>query len=324
LYKIINNKLIINFAKSKFYLYYDKPIFYKMKERKMFELNSHNIDKNKENTVIKKSISLDENLHCFLYIDSPSKNYSDALENNILDCIIDKVSLKNTYWDFSISLENVNAFIKTWNQDKTEKEHANLFIWILENNNFIFSNIWYASAYLVNKKDELVTLTDLEENKQDFWYISNGSLSDKEFIVISTTNILQYLSESDILDGIDNLRDNKHFSQNIAHILNNELINENIALASFQYLNPNAIEEVEENKYLELIKEKYFLFLDTKFVKNIFKLFLTWKHKLLQQSKIVKNIAFVVWISLCIIFLYSTLSSIVWVATNTQEKEMSI
>lgn len=295
-----------------------------MKEKKMFELNSHNIDKNKENTVIKKSISLDENLHCFLYIDSGSKNYSEALENNILDCIIDKISLQNTYWDFSVSLENINAFIKTWNQDKNEKQKANVFIGILENNNFIFSNIWKASAYLINKKDDLVTLTDVDENKDEFGYISNGSLSNKEFIIISTNNILQYLSESDILDGIDNLRDNKHFSQNIVDILQHELLNENIALGTISYINPNAVAEVEENKYIEFIKEKYFLFLDTKFVKNILKLILRGKNKLLQQSKMVKNIAFIAGISLCVLFLYSTVSSIVWVATNTQQKEVNI
>lgn len=289
----------------------------------MFELNSHNIDKNKTNTVIKKSISLDENLHCFLYIDSSSINYSQALENNILDCIIDKISLNNTYWDFSVSLENINAFIKTWNQDKNEKQTANVFIGILENNNFIFSNIWKSSAYLVNKKDDLVTLTDPEENKDEFGYISNGTLSNKEFIIISTNNILQYLSQSDILDGIDNHRDNKHFSQNIADILENELLNENVALGTIQYINPNAIEEVEENKYLEFAKEKYFLLLDTKVVKNICKLALRGKNKLMQQSKMVKNIAFIAGISLCILFLYSTLSGIVNVATTNKQQEQN-
>lgn len=289
----------------------------------MFELNSHTIDKNKTNIVVKKSISLDENLHCFLYIDAPGESYSQALENTILDCIIDKISISNTYWDFSVSLENINSFINTWNQDKTEKQTANVFIGILENNNFIFSNIWKSSAFLVNKKDELVSLTDPEENKDEFSYISNGSLNNKEFIIISTNNILQYLSQSDILDGIDNHRDNRHFSQNIADILNNELLNENVAMATFQYINPDAVEIVEENKYLELMKEKYFLLLDTKVVKNICKMALRGKNKLMQQSKTVKNISFITVISICIIFLYSTLSGIVNVATSSKQQEQT-
>lgn len=290
----------------------------------MFELNSHEINKNKENTVIKKSISLDDKLQCFIYIDSDSQNYADALENNILDCIIDKISKTNTYGDFSVSLENINAFIKTWNQDKTDKLSANIFIGILEENNFIFSNIGKSAAYLINRKEEFVELTDPSENKQEFWYISNGSLSSQEFIIIATTNILDYLTQSDILDGIDSYKDNKHFAQNIADILENEIISENIAFGSVQYINPEAIEVEEDNKYIELIKEKYFLIIDTKFVKNIIKLSLKAKSQLMQQSKTVKNIAFIFGITLCVVFLYSTISGIVSVATNDKQKEVSV
>ena len=40
---------------------------------------------------------------------------------NSLDYIIDKISLTETYEDFSIALENINAFLKTWKID-TDKE----------------------------------------------------------------------------------------------------------------------------------------------------------------------------------------------------------
>jgi hypothetical protein len=66
-----------------------------------------------------------------------------------------------------------------------------------------------------------------------------------------------------------------------------------VALGTIQYINPNAVEEIEENKYIEFAKEKYFLLLDTKVVKNICKLALRGKNKLMQQSKMVKNIAFI-------------------------------
>ena len=54
----------------------------------MFEFSSNYVDKSKQNTVIKKKISLENNLDCFLVIDSMSKNYADTLLNNILDAII--------------------------------------------------------------------------------------------------------------------------------------------------------------------------------------------------------------------------------------------
>ena len=125
----------------------------------MFDLSSKIINKEKQNHIIKKNISLDTNLDCFIHIDSDSKNFSEAFLNKVVDHIIDKISIKNTYWDFSIALENINAFIKAWNIDNTEKQSANVLIWILHNNNFIFSNIGHASAYWINKNQELISLT---------------------------------------------------------------------------------------------------------------------------------------------------------------------
>jgi hypothetical protein len=48
--------------------------------------------------------------------------------NNILDFIIDKISKNNTYNDFSIALESINAFIKTWKQDSDEKIKLDIII----------------------------------------------------------------------------------------------------------------------------------------------------------------------------------------------------
>jgi len=61
--------------------------------------------------------------------------------NNILDFIIDKVSKKNTYNDFSIALENINSFINKWSIDSEEKVNSDIIISILNNNTFLFSNI---------------------------------------------------------------------------------------------------------------------------------------------------------------------------------------
>jgi hypothetical protein len=107
----------------------------------MFELNSKIIDKNKGNTLIKKTISLENNLDCFIHIESKSKNFADSLLNSIVDNILDKISISNTYGDFSTALENINSFIKAWNTDKTDRETASVIISVLNENSFIFSNI---------------------------------------------------------------------------------------------------------------------------------------------------------------------------------------
>lgn len=294
-----------------------------IKRKKMFDLSSKIINKEKQNHIIKKNISLDTHLDCFIHIDSDSKNFSEAFLNKVVDHIIDKISIKNTYWDFSIALENINAFIKAWNIDNTEKQTANVLIWILHNNNFIFSNIGHASAYWINKNQELISLTDHNSNKDRFSDISNWELKNDEVILISSTNILSYLSQSDIIDWIDKNNDINHFTENIYQILNTENLNENIIYSAFKYSNWEE-NEILENKYLKFIQEKYLQVLDTSLMKKVIVFFLKIKDQLIQQSKWVKNIFFILIISVCIIFLYSSLSSIVWVTTNNQEKEVNI
>jgi len=290
----------------------------------MFELNSKIIDKNKGNTLIKKTISLENNLDCFIHIESKSKNFADSLLNSIVDNILDKISISNTYGDFSTALENINSFIKAWNTDKTDRETASVIISVLNENSFIFSNIWKAAAYLISRQDELVTLTDTKENKNDFSYISNGELRNNEIIIISTQNILDYLSPSDVLDGLDNKKDLSHFTDNISSIFDAEILGENILYSSFKYNNWEDQDEWVENEYIKYIQDKYYLFLDTAIIKRILAYWLKMKDSIISQSKSVKNALFILWISLCVYFLYSTLLNIVSVATNDKQKIQTV
>lgn len=290
----------------------------------MFEINSKIIDKNKGNTLIKKTISLENNLDCFIHIESKSKNFADGLLNSIVENIIDKISISNTYGDFSIALENINSFIKTWNTDKIAPETSNVIISLLNENSFIFSNIWKASAYLINKNEELINLTDTKENKNDFSYISNGELRNNEVIILSTQNILVYLSPSDILDGLDNQKNLSHFTDNISSILDAEILWENVLYSSFKYKNWEFEDHLDENQYITYIQDKYYLLLDTVFIKKILTLLLKIKDSIISQSKIVKNILFIIWISVCVLFLYSTLSNVVSIVTNDKKKVQTI
>lgn len=289
----------------------------------MFDLSSKIIKKEKTNHIIKKNISLDTNLDCFIHIDSQSENFSDALLNKIVDHIIDKISTKNPYWDFSVALENINAFITAWNIDNTEKQTANVLIGILHNDNFIFSNIGHASAYWINQNHELTALTDIKHHKEMFADISNGQLGNDEIILISSCNLLSYLSQSDILDGIDKNKDINHFVDNIGHILQSETTNENIIFSWFKYTN-SIEEEFVENKYIKFANEKSLQILDTAIMKRFIVFLYKLKDIILSQSKWVKNIFFIIIISFCVIFLYTSLSRIVWVTTNNQEKEINI
>ncbi|QFR38752.1 hypothetical protein A9Q91_00775 [Candidatus Gracilibacteria bacterium 28_42_T64] len=275
----------------------------------------------KDNEVIKKNINLEQNLDCFILISSNNSHFGDLIINNILDFIINKISEDNTYNDFSIALENINALIKTWKQDSKKDIQLDIVIGLLNKNNFIFSSIGNASCYLLKKDNEITELTETDDHKKEFSFISNGELHDDEVVIISTEKLLNYLSKSDILDGVNKEKDVKVFNKNIKNILLSEILEKNIGVTVIKY--SHFLTSAEENNKLLLVKEYFFKLLDKKSSKKIMASVLILKDKLNKQSKNVKNIAFLVGITLSLVVLYSMLSTIIGISTDNKEKEVS-
>ena len=286
----------------------------------MFEISSKKVDFEKENTLIKRNVSLDKDLDCFILIDTDDANFWDLILNNILDFLIDKVSQKNTYTDFSIALESVNSFIKTWEIDTDKKLKLNIIIWILNENNYIFSNIWKSSCYLINNNNEVIELTNKEENKKEFNFVSSWNIWDNEIIVSSTKRLLNYLSKSDLLDGLILSEDIKIFNKNIKNILLSELLEENVLVSSLRYTSLRSDEKLTK---MDIFKDHLIKSLDNKISKNIIAYLLVLKDKLNTQTKMIKNIVLLAGISIWVIFLYSILSTVVWITTQNDQKELA-
>ena len=286
----------------------------------MFEINAKKVDFEKDNLLIKRKINLDTNLDCFILISTNDENFWDLLLNNILDFVIDKISKKNAYGDFSIALESVNSFIKTWELDSENELKMDVIISVLNDNNYIFSNIWKSSSHLINQNNEVIELTNKEENRKEFNYVSSGELKNHDIIVSSTKRLLSYLSKSDLLDGLVLSEDIKIFNKNIKNILLSELLEENILVSSMKYISSS--EEKKETK-LDIIKDNLMKSLDNKLSKTIIWYALVLKDKLNSQSKTIINVVFVVWITISIIFLYSVLSTVVWITSQNEEKELA-
>ena len=83
----------------------------------------------------------------------------------------------------------------------------------------MFSNIWKSTVYLINKNTEIIELTERNENKKSFLFISSGILANSEIIISSTVNILKYLSKSDILDGMILSNDIEDFRKKLYNFL---------------------------------------------------------------------------------------------------------
>ena len=108
--------------------------------------------------VTSRVINLWTQFNLFVVWSSSDASFLDYLINKVLDYSIDKISKQNTYKDFSNSLEHINSVLKTWNND-SEWEKMNMVIGVLNENEFLFSNIWKTSCYLV-KKQNVIEITE--------------------------------------------------------------------------------------------------------------------------------------------------------------------
>jgi len=286
----------------------------------MFEISSKKVDFEKKNTLIKRNINLDTNLDCFILISTDNDSFWELLINNILDFFIDKISKKNAYNDFSIALESINSFIKKWESEPEKEINLDIIISILNDNTYIFSNIWNSSCYLINSKNELLELTNKDENKKFFSFLSSWDLFNNDIIISSTRRLLNYLSKSDLIDWLVLSEDIKVFNKNIYNILMSEITQENILVSSMKY---NTLQDTEKASKLDVVKEQLMRLIDNKISKNIIWYLLILKDKINSQSKMIKNIIFVTWIIFSIIFLYSILSTVVWISTQTEVTSIS-
>jgi hypothetical protein len=286
----------------------------------MFEISSKKVDFEKDNLLIKRNINLDINLDCFILISTDNANFWDLIFNNILDYIIDKISKENAYNDFSVALESVNSLIKTRKTDSEKEIKVDIIIWILNDNNYIFSNIWKSSCYLINSNNEVIELTNKKENKKEFNFVSSWNIKNNEIIISSTKRLLNYLSKSDLLDGLVLSEDIKIFNKNIKNILLSELLKENVLVSSLKYLTWN--DDIKPTK-VDLIKENLIKFLDNKVFNNIVGYFLVLKDKINSWSKVIKNWVLITWTIISIFFLYSILSTVIWITTQNEQKEVA-
>lgn len=285
----------------------------------MFEISVKKVDFEKKNIIIKRNINLDKNLDCFILVSSSNENLAENLINNTLEFLIDKVSKNDTYNDFMIALEHLNSYLKTWRLDEEKKDSLDMIIGILNDNTYTFSNVWKSSAYLINKNSEIIELTESWENKEEFSYISEGKLLNWEIVISSTIELLNYLSKSDLIDGLILSEDIKIFNKNIKNILKSEIIDTNCLVSSMKFKSNKFV--AEENDKKEIIKNYLAKTIDNKFAKIVIWKCLYSFDKLKTQSKTIKNIVLISGITIAVFFLYYSLSTLVSITTQTEVKE---
>lgn len=284
----------------------------------MLDTNIKTLNLEKQNLVFKKTLQLHNDLSCFIIVSSQNQKFAELLMNNILDHIIDKISSTNTYNDFSIALENINSCISEWNKDEDSLENqSDIVISLLQKNEFFFSNIGKTSVLLLNGFNEIVELTPKHEQKPLFSYISSGKLKDGELIISATLRLLDYLSHSDIVESATATADMKQFNKNIESILFGEIIPENIVIHSLEYSIEDELIGLKMNPVLEKLR--------TLKKHPTYKMCTAQYQKLAQKigwnSKRFSNIIFLSGIAIAIFFLYSILSSVISMSSQSKQTD---
>ena len=288
----------------------------------MIDLNFNEINFSWKNSIIGKSINLDKNLDLFILASLEKKDLLEIIIQKIIDFAIDNINFESAYKDFALLLENINSIIKTLREDK-DLSDLSIIIWVLKKNDLFFSNIWKVSAYLVKNTNEVIEITDKEENKKEFLFISEWKIDHLDTIIFATTRLLNYLSYSDFSDCVIWQKSEK-INKNIELILKEEKIEKNIWILSFKYYFLNW-DIKTSSKIKEKLNDFILKAIDNKFSKKIIAYYLILKEKLESQSKTIQNIFYLSIIFLSIFWLYLIINSIVWTTisnkTLTQAKQ---
>lgn len=265
-----------------------------------------------------KTITIDKDITAFVLVDAVEKRICDIITNKTVDYILDNISSdsKNIYDSFSVVLDFLNWFFKSFKLKWEEIWNLNICIWILEENKLHFSKIWNSSIYLL-QDDELTEVTQSnspEKHINEFSYISSWALRPDDIIVMSNEKLTDYLTKSDFLESV-NTDSVEETWTNLENILQNENISKNIVITSFIY---NFTQEEESpNKYIETLKHLWLRLLDNNYTKKFFATALVLKDKFNVSDKIFRNTLFVAWIAVSISLLYIIIGWIISWTNNS-------
>ena len=286
----------------------------------MLDFDIKHLDSNGKNGVISKLINLDEKFDLIVLISSKDKWLWELILNKILDTIIDNVDRKNIYKDFSHALENINGFLDTWRTGWDKIKWLNMVVGILSKNNLIFSTVGSPSCYFINSDREVVEITEREETRKEFGFISSGDMKYGEVITFSNIRLLDYLSFDDFKDGMLH-SDMKSFNKNILNILKEEAIKKNIGIISLK--NNDEVEEKKENEMMASLMDSSLRFFDNQFTKRALALYMIIKENITNKSKNIRNGIFLLGILVAFILLYGIVSGVIRATSSTNDIEAS-
>lgn len=284
----------------------------------IFSLKSYKNDKANNNTS-SKTLEITKDISAFVLVSNNRALGVNLIFNKAVDTLIENLSKEDqiTYDSFSYSLDQINSFIKNLENEGSDMRNLDLLIWMRDWEDFHFSKIGNPSCYLYSSG--IITEIDYLENRTtEFSYISSGKLKWGDYIALSSTRLLDYLTKTDINDSIE-LGEVDDVVNNIYEIFEEEAPNENIDLVVIK--NCAEIEEIqEENQLSEYAKSVLLRVSDNKYAKRAYAYGLLAKDKVIKQNKHIKSGIFVSGILVSFVLLYALVSGVISVATEKNDK----
>lgn len=284
----------------------------------MLKINVNKINFEWKNTIISRVINLDTHLDMVVLLSVKDTSFWDLFLNKILDSTIDRIRIQDVYNDFSTALENINSFLHTWKSENEKLKGVHAVIGLVFHKTLYFSTVGSPSCYLINSHHDVIEITEKEEQKKDFMFISNGDISWNETIIFGTTRLLHYLSKGDLSDSarLDEVLD---CNDNLESILKNERITKNIGLIT---LRVDTIIYAQESKFSQILY-KFTQLLDNQLVKQMYAYIKFLQKKIVIQSKTTKNIIFSIGIWVSFLLLYFVISSFVSLSSTINNSEQA-
>ncbi|MDD3301941.1 MAG: hypothetical protein PHN31_00155 [Candidatus Gracilibacteria bacterium] len=279
----------------------------------MIEISSKKIELKKKNEILLKTIELDSDLSCFILIDSEDKKFSEIILNKIIDNIIGKISKQSAYKDFSLALENTNIILKSWRQEEGLIGKLSIIVAVLNDKNLIFSTIGLPSGYLIKRDKEIIEITEKDDNKKEFSFISNGELKGEEIVILCSDRLLHHISKSDIIDSID-VDKIDDVSNNLEITLLEEKLNKNLG---FIVIKEAYFKDVKKESFI-CFKNYCFKAFDNNLIKKTIALYMLAKEKFSIQKKSIRAIILFLGILVSFFILYSTISGIIIKTSKTE------
>ncbi len=281
----------------------------------MIESDIRIIDWKNQKHLKAQKIQLDFWGELLYFFEAQDEVFFDLFHNKILESLLDKITWKNAYKDFSRWLEIINNFLESWKKD-TEGLNLTALIGLYDNKSFHFSTIWGASVLLWNIRGNIIEVSDIDENPKNFHFISSGDIWEGETLILSNIRLLSILSKDDVEDGLWT-KYIQSCGENIEHILHLEKIEESVICISFRL---GIVQwESKKSEILQHIRYIFYKSLDNSVVKKVLGCLFHIRDTILRKQKHTVQIIFWVWMLLSIFVLYLFISSLFSLASKTQD-----